>query len=138
MNFAKRLDDLVAQMTQLKAEFRTALTDTQHYSLEERWKMFEKAPYELVSGCSSSRIVGEDLLAELLYINGDLCLHSDLNIDRYQVIDMCDIVERVVEENTSDELSYEQGFSKLMLNPTFTSFLEEILQSGVRSFHFDW
>lgn len=140
MNFAKRLDALVAQMESLKEEFRTAIKDDQQYSLSERWSMFEKAPYELVSGCSCSGIVGEKLVAELLDIKGELCLYSDLYIERYQTVNMVNIVERII-EHCAEKHEFDDSdlaFEELMGNPTFTSLLEEILEDGNRQFQFDW
>ncbi|WBF69539.1 hypothetical protein IW18_190 [Vibrio phage IW18] len=140
MNFAKRLDALVAQMNDLKDEFRTTIADTQRYSLRERWEMFEKAPYELVSGCSCSSVVGEDLVKELLEIEGSLCIYSDLYVDRYQTVNMLSVVETIVEHHAEKKGDYDfdLAFEELMVNPTFGEFLEEILESGIREFQFDW
>ena len=87
-------------------------------SLEERWNLFKKS---------------SNLLPEYFYTvdlpeieKNDLNYYDDFYYDRYQTVDMVDLLEKIED--------YPEKFTKINVE----ALKEQILHSGYGSFKFDW
>lgn len=86
--------------------------------LEERWGLFEK----------SSNLLPEDFYTVYLpeIEKNDLNYYDDFYYDRYQTVDMLDLLEKIEDDS--------EKFSKINVE----ALKEQILTSGYGSFKFDW
>src|SRR5512139_1306993 len=123
-------DELIAYKAggnPLKDRFLAFIKD-KDVPLDERWETFKEAPNEfLVHDLSVVTFEAEKLLPrkEIVWYDGDFY------IERYQVVHMTDFIEDMCADKIDME---EPGWTQELVD----AFKEEILQTGLGSFEYDW
>lgn len=130
-DFAKRIAEIVEQLeaaqaliSKLKPDFEAFIKD-KSISLEERWQTFASAPDYLRN---------KEPWVEHLEIGGrEICWYNDFYVERYQDVNMVDIIECMFEnvgEDSYKTVDYTVEDIKVLQ--------EEILDRNLGSFNNDW